>query len=167
MNFKTKAIGLLAGSALALSLTTGAMAQTSDTDAQLDPKDGGVCALGDVTSLDADFGTFTWNGTAYTGGQSQTLSVPLTQDTAPTSSCAIDVSASALTNGTGGTISNGAITIDGGDKNNAPLSSTQKVTYADTGVAGTTQSLTLKLTPGATAPTGTYGGTLTISINNG
>lgn len=57
MNFKTKAIGLFAGSALALSLAGGAMAQQADSTVVLTEND---CAPG-ISTTEVDFGTYVYD----------------------------------------------------------------------------------------------------------
>lgn len=65
MTFKTKAIGLLAGSALALSLATGAIAQTESTATVTlaEKQNAQGCTLVSVTMPALES---TWNGSSYT-----------------------------------------------------------------------------------------------------
>ncbi len=164
MNVKTKALGLVAGSILALSLTTGVMAET--TDVTLAENASGSCTAV-VTEASASFGTYTWNGTAYvpaSGAGSAALNLTVTQTYGPAEVCDIDVSGSDLVSGTN-SILVGSISVAHGSGTAQSLSVAQAL-LMDNVIGAQTANLTLA-NPGATLPDGTYSGTITFTAAQG
>jgi uncharacterized membrane protein len=101
MNLKTKALGLFAGTALTLSLATGALAGTESSTAVLENSGNGVCSVS-ASSASFDFGTWVWNGSTYVppagNGNVENVNVTVTQTiSSQPRNCDLTVSPGALT----------------------------------------------------------------------
>lgn len=115
MNLKTKAFGLLAGTALSLSIMTGAMAQTVSTT--LEPAAGSCFAA--ATSGTIDLGTWNWDGVSnqyehvapVTPGS---ITTNVTQTIQPNIDCSVMLVIGTLTGSHGGSISDFAVTAQSG-----------------------------------------------------
>lgn len=113
MNLKTKAFGLIAGTALSLSLLTGAMAAPGDTSVTL--QNGDPCAAS-VSAGEITFGTWTWNGNSYVNSTaaSGSVTVGVTNAEFGVTSCAVTLGVSNLTGAKGGSILSADITLTDG-----------------------------------------------------
>lgn len=160
MNLKTKAFGLVAGTALSLSLVTGVMAQS--TTAAVEPNAAGSCTAA-ASSGAINLGTWAWNGTTkvydYTAPTTPgSITTNVSQDIQPNIDCNVTLSVGTLTGSNGGTITGVADTAASGGTGSAG-------TYSvPTDVDGTALVVTASLAsiPAAAVP-GTYTGTITVS----
>ena len=160
MNLKTKAVALLAGSALALSVASGAMA----TGTGVTLNDGGTCSVG-ISSGDVDFGTYTWNpGTQEfdkdaNGSGSITLSA--SDNTRGQAGCDVTLSGGDMDDDT-----TGLIVIDV-DYSHGGSIAADSVTVSV--VAGTDETVTASV-PANLGPSYTidgYSGTITVTQEGG
>lgn len=159
MNFKTKAIALLAGSALALSVASGAMAQTGDgTSVTL--SDDTTCSVV-FDGADVNFGTYKWNGSSYAidGVAGNTsLTVAVTDPTQAQNGCDFEVGGGAMSPDTTGNTS-GSIAVQ--FTYNSVTSNPLPVTDAADGDHSITAAISSTL-DNAFSPD-TYSGTVTIT----
>ncbi len=69
MSFKSRAIGIIAGTAVALSIASGALAGDAEDPTEgtnIELINGEPCAIGEIeVETPINFGTWTWNGSAY------------------------------------------------------------------------------------------------------
>lgn len=115
MTFKTKAVGLLAGSALAFSLTASALASDATVTLGDNPDPSAGCHAS-INSGSFDLGTWQWNGDAYVHvdgtGNGGSLGFSVTQDvSADTIPCFVSASGGPLnqvTDGDGNMVTGGA-----------------------------------------------------------
>lgn len=172
MNLRTKTLGLIAATALSISLAGGAVA--ADSDVKLSPNStASGCAITAGQTLDADFGEYEFDGSVYQpapGAGTVNLVIAMTQDIEPTHDCDITVESTVpLTSGTD-TISNGSITATAVSPGSGTgtLASAQTLTYPVPAATGIDAGVTLALaTPGSTQPTGDYSGTITFTAGDG
>ena len=155
MNFKTKAVTLVAGSFLALSLTTGVMAQT--VDSELSPNPDGACTA--AISGGHTLGTFTWDhGTtdfgAAAGGTASAMSVQTTQTYYESWDCNVTVTLASLTGPNGGSL---GVTLSGNPGT---------VTDIPTGATGKSFGVSAAVTPDDSQPVGIYSGTVTVDASS-
>ncbi len=165
MNLKTKAVALLAGTTLALSVATGAMAQ-DNTTVTLGDKSGGTCAA----SLSGTFnlGTWSWDGDEYqhdAGTGDGTLNAAITQDISSSDvDCTVTASGGPLTqrDGSGNVVSGGA-TIDLSFDVNNTTTNTANVSTS-TG-AGESVPVEVSMSDLTDQPAATYKGTVTVDAS--
>lgn len=165
MNLVKKALGIAAGSALALSLASGALAVDGDTTADLFPKTTGAC-FGSGSSGEIDLGEWEWNGAAYvlrSATTSGSIAFTVTQDVraTPNVNCNLTVNVSNLTNGTPFIpAANVVLSASGGGASGVGPSYTVSTPQG----AGQVLTLGASLTGVPTdIPSGTYKGTVTIT----
>jgi hypothetical protein len=95
MSFKSKAIGIIAGTALALSIASGTMAQNSNgvSVTLINNDNGGVCSA--TLSGNYDLGDWVWNGFVYQvvdGSETNTLQANVRQTIAQSAvNCTVTV----------------------------------------------------------------------------
>lgn len=99
MNFKTKALGIVAAAAFSLSLTTGVMAADEvSTGARVNLHEG-ECAIS-IDQANVNFGGWEWDGDSYeplaNGTSAQSISGSMSP-AAPSGSCTVTVSSEGLT----------------------------------------------------------------------
>lgn len=78
MNFKKTLFGFGAATVLSLSMMSGAMAATTTGEgSKVELEDGGTCDAGYAVNQDGsnDFGTFSWDGGAYVGGDTAVMHI--------------------------------------------------------------------------------------------
>lgn len=163
MNLKTKAFGLLAGTALSLSLISGVVAEP--TSATLAENPSGVCTAA-ITELGANFGTYTWNGTSYvaaTNSGTAAFNMMVSQTIGPSEVCDISVAGTNLASANG-SIPVSAIAVAHGTASQT-LSGTSTRLMA--GVTGAQKADLTLANPGTSAPDGTYTGTITFTAAKG
>lgn len=103
MNLKSKLFGFAAASVIALSMTTGVMAQdvhNANGNADLMPYGGGTgsCSVS-FTKATMDFGEWTWNGTEYVGAPVEDSATATVIAPDAVRKCTMTVSFSGLANG--------------------------------------------------------------------
>lgn len=153
MNLKTKAFGLFAGSILALSLTTGVMAQ--DTSVTL--ADGDGCAATMIASA-INFGSWTWDGDSYVNSTvaSGSLAVDVTNAVQAVTTCDVSMTVNGLT---------GANTLDTIAAVDVLLTGATNNTYTVPQNTQLTVAATLATDLNTLAPD-TYTGTITVGTVN-
>lgn len=172
MNLKTKAAALLAGSALALSVATGAMA--ADTGSSVTLADGEAGCSVSAVSATADFGNYTYNGTdtfvadATDGTATVTGSVDVTGlfGTPVGDECKLQISGTNLTADSGASIIEvGNITYNNGTNATTPVTGIA----ADTGDGNGEFTVNLSLASFSSTGITTldqHNGTLTFDATN-
>lgn len=173
MNVKTKAIGFIAGSALALGVVGGVLADGADTTVTLDGAAGGVCSA-IVTESTATFGPYTYNSStglyelAASGSATDSLTVAVSQNIGPGAVCDVDVKGSDLvtTPPNGDPIEVSNIAVANGATSIGALSSIDQSFANDVAAGNLTANLTLT-TPASTQPIGDYAGTITFTASTG
>ena len=164
MNLKTKALGLVAGTALTLGLATGVMAADGNTTAILENNALGACSAAGAAG-EINLGTWEWNGSAYdlesgnTGLDTITFGITQTVRPTPAVNCNVAVSVSDLVSGAN-TIPSNLIDVD---VESGSLSTGSPYTVS-TDADGTNLVLSATLTSvPTTIPQGTYIGTVTVT----
>lgn len=161
MNLKTKALGLVAGSLIAISLTTGVMAQ--DAQAVLADNASGDCSVS-VEAGKFDMGTFIWNGSAYTGGNEGSLELTVDQTmSSQNQNCHLTISGGTLTQ----TLDSDGQSVSDGASVQAAVFVNNKVgsDIVSTSPNTTSATATVSIAPGTTLPAGTYTGTVTVAAS--
>jgi hypothetical protein len=165
MNFKTKAFGILAGTALTLSIASGAMAQGTQVNLAENPD--GVCTAS-VTQATASFGTYNWTTAGgyapVAGAGTASLNLTVAQTVGPEEVCDISVKGSDLTNGTD-IIDVSQIGVAHGSGSAQALTDTEAL-LMDGVVGAQVANLTLA-NPGVDLTEGLYEGTITFTAAQG
>jgi hypothetical protein len=162
MNFKTKALGIVAGAALSISLITGAGAQATSTT--LKPAAGSCTAA--ATSGSIDLGTWNWNPTSnsydYVASSSPgSITTAVTQTIQPNITCNVTLKVSEL-QGPGASKISGVVDAakSGGSGSGGQYTVPTSAQGATLEVAAT-----LPAVPKDAAP-GTYTGTITVDSSS-
>lgn len=167
MNLKSKIVGLIAGTAFALSLVAGVTAETTSVTL-VDNTLLGTCTAAASTQT-ASFGTYTWDGAQYqpaTGSGTAALVLTVTQTYGVNNTCDVSVAGTNLERATGTeTISVSAISAAHGTGTPQTLTTTQAL-LMDNVTGLQTANLTLAR-PGTTLPSGAYSGTITFTTVRG
>lgn len=95
MNIRTKALGILAALMMTMSLSAGAMAQTTDTENVSVSLENQVCGI-DIGVTGGSFGTWTWNSAAYEKPADSTVSLTADFLRAPFGGCTVTVTFAGL-----------------------------------------------------------------------
>lgn len=167
MNFKTKAIGLLAGSALALSLATGVLADGTTT-AELAPNTGGTGCTASAVTGSQNLGVYTWDASmdkwvVSTAADAGNLEVQVNQDIAGTADCSVAISVTDLEHTTISTAKITELSISASGTSVTGTTSPFIVSTNGTITPGATMSLSVTINSiPVTNPAGTYEGTVTL-----
>lgn len=158
MNFKARAIGIIAGTAVALGITSGVLAAGDNATVTLQDNNSGDCSI----SLHGTFelGTWTWNGSSYSPPVSgaATLNASITQTISSSDvQCYVTAQqAKPLTNN-GNTI-NMSFSINNGTSNTITPVTTSSGSGANVPVEVWMSTL-------ADQPSGTYTGEVTVTVS--
>jgi hypothetical protein len=177
MNLKSRIAGALATVVLGTSLMGGtALADTNTTSATLSPDPNGVCSAAADTST-IDFGIYEWDVDHYVlDGPAPVLNFTVTSTYGPGTGCDVSITASNLTNGTGGTITNADLQLNSltgtGAVSPVPYYLAYGYQWVDNGIgdySGPLQLNGLWRAPGhpLAYAVGTYTGTLTFTSTLG
>ena len=158
MSFKTKALGLVAATALSLSLASGAMAESTQVELKDTP-----CAASVTASSPFNFGSAEWDGDSYEGALTTTgyIDVNVTGHPWGYTQCNVPLTVSNLTGYYNGwTISSNQITLVA---DSSAVSSLAVLTTNTPWTPQVTSSLNLN---GVSVPPDVYQGTVTVGTAN-
>lgn len=166
MSFKSKTIGIIAGTALTLSIASGAMAQTGhETDTSVLLENGDPCAVEPLTGTSIDFGSANWNGTEYVGALTPgSITIPVSNGVFDVSECTVAITVKDLlaSDSDSDLISGNAVTLNGGSGNTISGSGSVVIPENDDVVFVVTLSLN-----GVTVEPDTYVGDIEIGTTTG
>ena len=168
MNLRTKSAALVA--ALALSMTfTGGIASAQSTTAVLQDTAPRACTLTVDSGTNVGFGTFSWNGSVYTGTASTgTINAVLSHNGTKNNRHCNQIQATGTNLTQGPDIAFNASSVNVGSSTSGIASTVPVASGQDIPVGQTaTVPLTVKVSgvPLPSAPTGTYTGTITLSLS--
>ncbi len=165
MTFKTKAIGLLAGSALLLSVVSGALANDATVTLEDNPDASAGCHAS-IMSGSFDLGTWQWSSSGYvqtSTGNGGSLGFNLTQDvSAGTINCFVEASGSPLvqqTDADGNAVTGGA-SINLAFNVNTTGTSLATVPTSSSGAGG---GIVVSMSDLGSQPAGNYTGTVSVT----